>query len=285
MPSLPISIPNPALTGLALVVAVGATVLAGDLSLAFVHAAGLSGPLLPLVRDLLNLAMVLAVAGLWWLLLDRSAVPGRGGIASGFGSGVIWGIAPMAAAWLAAAAMGAVTTESGQVGVVHALIPVLLLPAHLAHGLAEQVLLQSVAQRSVFCGSQPGRWRLLVSAGIAGAGLAAVQGLQGYASPIELANALLFGMLLGIIALGPGGILAAGFAHGLWTWAERLIIGDLLGAEVITTDPPTYLAGPGPDTYTSEVFSLCLIAAIALAAMLLLRSKPRPPLQAGGQPV
>jgi hypothetical protein len=164
-------------------------------------------------------------------------------------------------------------------------VPFLVLPAHLAHGLAEQLLVQAIAQRAVMAGQEAGFWRKVAGAGIAGAGLAAIQGLQGYASTIELVNAFLFGTLLGVIALGRGGILAAGFAHGLWTWAERLWIGDLLGAEIVATDPPTYLAGPGPDTYNSEVFGLCLIVAIAIALVLLQRSKPRVPLQAGDHPV
>jgi hypothetical protein len=75
----------------------------------------------------------------------------------------------------------------------------------------------------------------------------------------------------GVQQLGPGGIWAAAIGHALWTWVERLIISDALGARIILTDPPVYLAGPGPDSYTSELYSLVLITAIVLASWHRLR--------------
>jgi hypothetical protein len=290
MISLPLSMPRPVLVCLSIVVAIGATVLAGEASMALVSGIGLSGTGLSLVRDLVNLALVLAVGFVWMRLFLMAATPAptpvTGRIGPGFGMGAAWGIGPLVLAWMAVGMMGAVSLGTDPVGPVTLIVPLIMLPAHLAHGLAEQVLLQVIAQRAVMAGAVPGALspvRQLAGAMLAGICLAGVQALQGYASPIELLNSFLLGTLLGVVALGSGGILAAGIAHGLWTWAERLVIGDIVGAQVIATDPPTYLAGPGPDTYTSEAFSLCLVVAITLAIILLQRSKRHVLLQADDQ--
>jgi hypothetical protein len=231
--------------------------------------------------------VVLIAAWFWtWVLSSRGEANaiGFGKVGPGFVWGIVAGVVPMLMSWGILALMGVVEVEQGLPVLLPSgvIVSILLLPTFVAHGMAEQLLLQRVLQGALRRVFPPQGALHLISALMAGLGLAAVQWLQGYTSPIEVFNSFLIGSLLGLVALSPGGIWAAAVGHGLWTWVESQLITETLKLRVILTDPPTYLAGPGPDTYTSEVFSLVLLVAIMLAAWHRLRSSRKTSFQVDG---
>ena len=120
----------------------------------------------------------------------------------------------------------------------------------LIHGAAEQLLINKIGQE-VFA-QKFGVWGGILAAGIM---FAALQALQGYDSPIYIINSLIFGALLGILAQ-VFGLMAAAIAHGVWTWAEIIVLPQILQYHLV----PNFISGGGQDSYSSPIFAIVALA-------------------------
>lgn len=246
-------------------IALVGTIAAGQLS---AHLAAPSSPLGwlgTMLREPLNLAIVVGIG-----LLFGHAFGGPQRIALGrplhaLGWGIAAGLVPVGLAW--ALILGTGQADSAAHG--RAIAPVGLAVALgflLLHGLAEQWLVRRLAQDSAegWLATRTGpvlaAWGGIVVAALVWTG---VQAWQGYGSAMLLVNSFLFAVLLGQIVRGTGGgVLAAGIGHGLWSWAET----QAIPWQSSWMMAPNWLAGGGSDTYGAGAFALALVVLIVLAA-------------------
>jgi hypothetical protein len=246
----------------ACVFALVGTVAAGSASLFLVTQFRPFLPDLPL-RDAINLVIVILL-GLVFAQGARAAVAlPAGRLLPAFGLGAAAGLVPVGLAWLVLAAAGLVApvaaTQTDAVALAALALPLLCL-----HGLAEQWLIQRVAQET--CERWRGPWAGLAAAGLV---LAGVQAWQGYAHPVEVANSFVLGVLFGLVARSAAGLAGAALAHGLWSWTASAGVMELIGHQVL----PGLIGGTQLDPYGSPLFSLVLLAVVAV---WVLRWPPRP---------
>jgi hypothetical protein len=243
------------------------TVAAGSASLFAVTNLRPILPDLPL-RDVISLVIVVVLG----LVFARGI---RGGPLIGLGrpwpavaAGVAAGLGPVALAWALLALVGAVApstaTETSAL-----VLAVVALPLLCLHGLAEQWLIQRVAQDT--CEQWRGPWAGLAAAGLV---LAGIQAAQGYAHPVEVVNSCLLGVLFALIARGPAGLAGAAIAHGLWSWTASAGVMELIGHQVL----PGLAGGTQFDPYGSPLFGLVLLV---IVAAIVVRWPPQPGAGAG----
>lgn len=248
---------------LAVLIALGGTVAAGfasaDLASLLVTA-GLQVPL----REPLNLLMVL---GLGWLAFRTLGPPtairlGQAGPGVMAGAAVALGV--LLAAWGLLMATGAASSPRW-VGdsTAPVALAVFALPWMVLHGLSEQYLVHRLAQ------DRAERWRgpwpgIFVAALV----WTGVQLVQGYAAPVLLVNSFLLGCLFALLARGPGGVLAAGLAHGLWSWLETVVWRSLWQWQL----DPGAGAVRDQDSYGTWALTLVLLAVLLVAVW---RDRPR----------
>lgn len=199
---------------------------------------------------------VLGLAGLLvWQKLSRlpdQTPPLWGSPAIGLGWGWLVGCALPGLALLGLVIVQAGFFEERPFALAALIIPI---PFILIHAMAEQVVVRGIAQRAGHAAFGP-----LAGIGLAAMTFCALQTIQGYSSVWHIANSALFGAALGFIALGRGGIWAAIAGHAGWTWLETSWIGDA----VTFRKDSGFLAGAGPDSYGSPIFTLVLILFLAL---------------------
>jgi hypothetical protein len=233
----------------AVVIALLGTYAAGLASQTVATLAIQAGLFVPL-RDAVCLGLVLAVLFLWHRSGRLVRAPTWGAPVPALLAACTVGLLPLALAWGGMALAGAVQTEPVATGALAAAIAGL--PFLLMHGLAEQTLVRRLAQ-----GQVQARFGALAGIAVGAAVWTGVQWLQGYGGPLEVLNSFLLAVLLGLVARGPGGVIAAGLAQGLWTWAEVVLLKSGLGLTVLADEAPW--AGSGSDTYGSVIFTLALL--------------------------
>jgi membrane protease YdiL (CAAX protease family) len=217
------------------------------------------------VREPVNVAIALALLWAWqkWRRGGLYSPPKWGNVALGLGIGLVAGIAlPAIALWLLAA-MGVATINAPTVAPIVLAVPFIFL---IVHGIAEESLIRGIAQREGDSLFDP-----FGGVALAAISFGALQTLQGYAGIWQIANSVLFGAVLGFLALGPGGIWAAVGAHAGWSWLEVAVLGEQ-GQIVKTGD---WLAGSGRDSYGSPAFTLVLVIVLGVQIFLQLRQERR----------
>jgi membrane protease YdiL (CAAX protease family) len=231
--------------------------LAGNLSSASAQLAVQLGGL-SFVREPINAALALALLWAWqkWRPGAIYSPPKWGQFIYGIPIGLCLGIALPALALSIMSLAGAATIKPPIGGALTLVVPLVFL---LIHGLAEEALIRGIAQREGHNYFGP-----LGGIALAAICFCALQTLQGYGGLWQIINSLLFGAVLGFLALGQGGIWAAIGAHAGWTWLELGALGGA-GQIVKTTN---WLAGSGHDSYGSPAFTLVL--AVVLGAQILL---------------
>ncbi len=241
---------------LSLILAIGAAVAlaygAGELSHLLSFSLSEAGAP-DFLREPINLAIAFAGLLIWQRLRQsQPATPPLWGSPT-FGLGLGW-IAGCTLPGLAL--LGLVLLQAGQFETrgFATLALITPMPFILVHAMAEEVVIRGIAQRT-------GHAALGAFAGISVAALTfcALQVLQGYQSIWHIANSALFGALLGILALSRGGIWAAVAGHAGWTWLETTWISTAVTFE----KDGSFLAGVGPDSYGSPMFTGVLMLALA----------------------
>lgn len=256
---------------LAALIALAGTVAAGVASAelaALLVSAGLQVPL----REPLNLIIVLGVG---WLAYRRMGPPqairlGQVGPGVVMGAGVAVGV--LLGAWGLLILTGAAAAPRWVGDTTSPLVvAVFALPWMVLHGLSEQYLVHRLAQ------DRAERWRGAWSGVIISALVwTGVQALQGYVAPVLLVNSFLLGCLFGLVARGPGGVLAAGLAHGLWSWLETVVWRSLWQWEL----EPGIGAVRDQDSYGTWALTLVLLAALLMVVWPdRQRQAPKPPPQ------
>lgn len=204
-------------------------------------------------REPINLALALLGFLIWQSLSQTSKSPPLwGSPAIGLGWGWVVGCALPGFALLGLVFVQAGRFEARDFSVAALIIPV---PFILIHALSEEVIIRGIAQRAGTAAFGP-----LLGIGVAALAFCVLQTLQGYQSMWHIANSALFGAALGFLALGRGGIWGAVAGHAGWTWLETSWIGDA----VTFQKDGSFLAGAGPDSYGSPVFTAVLIVILAL---------------------
>lgn len=241
---------------LAVLVALAGTVAAGVASAELAGLLVSAGVQLPL-REPLNLLMVLAVG---WLAFRRLGPPTAirlGQVGPGVMAGALLALGVLLGAWGLLIATGAASSPRW-IGdsTAPVALAVFALPWMVLHGLSEQYLVHRLAQDRA--GRWRGAWPGIVIAALVWTG---VQALQGYVAPVLLVNSFLLGCLFGLVARGPGGVLAAGLAHGLWSWLETVVWRSLWQWNL----EPGAGAVRDQDSYGTWALTLVLLAVLLLA--------------------
>jgi membrane protease YdiL (CAAX protease family) len=242
--------------------AIASALLAGNVSSALaLVATSKGGP--DFVREPIN--VVIALALLWgWRRWRRGALyspPDWGNVAIGLALGLSVGIALPGIALAIMSGLGVATLAPPTVPPVVLAVPFVFL---ILHGLAEESLVRGIAQReghNLF-GPFSGIALAAISFGV-------LQALQGYNDLWQVINSVLFGAVLGFLALGRGGIWAASGAHAGWTWLEVAV----LGGDNQIEKSAGFLAGSGRDSYGSPIFTLVLLMVLGLQLLLHLRAQ------------
>lgn len=205
-------------------------------------------------REPINLALGLAGLLIWQKsrLLPDQTPPFWGSPAIGLGWGWLVGCALPSVALLGLVKLQGGTFEAHPFALAALIIPI---PFILIHAMAEEIVVRGIAQRAGHAVFGP-----LAGIGLAALTFCVVQTLQGYSSIWHIANSALFGAVLGILALGRGGIWAAIAGHAGWTWLETNWISDVVRFQ----KDGSFWAGAGPDSYGSPVFTLVLILILTL---------------------
>lgn len=241
---------------LAVLIALAGTVAAGFASAELAGLLVTAGLQVPL-REPLNLLMVLAVGWLAFSRLGPATAIRLGQAGPGAMVGAVVALGVLLAAWGLLIATGAASSPRW---IGDSTAPVALaafaLPWMVLHGLSEQYLVHRLAQ------DRAERWRG-AWAGILVAALVwtGVQALQGYVAPVLLVNSFLLGCLFGLVARGPGGVLAAGLAHGLWSWLETVVWRSLWQWQL----EPGLGAVGDQDSYGTWALTLVLLAVLLVA--------------------
>jgi membrane protease YdiL (CAAX protease family) len=248
----------------AMIAAIVFAFIAGDVSMALAsRLVQVGGPWF--LREPLNVGLALLFLWLWkrWQPSASYSAPKWGHIGLGLAMGLVVGIIlPTSALWLMVG-LKAAAIKPPQIDYIALLVPFIFL---IFHGFAEESILRTVAQRT-------GHHALGAIGGVAIAAVsfAILQGLQGYLGPFNIINSVLFGAVLGFLALGPGGIWSAVGAHAGWSWLETAALGQ--PGQIVKSR--SLWAGTGPDSYGSPLFSAILIAVLALQLALHLRQQKR----------
>lgn len=211
-------------------------------------------------REPINLALGLVGLFIWQKLsqVPSTTPPLWGSPTIGLGWGWVVGCSLPGLALIGLVLLAAGSFEARDVFLSTLLIPI---PFILIHAMAEEIVIRGIAQRAGHAAFGP-----LTGVILAALAFCILQALQGYNSFWHIANSALFGALLGCLALGRGGIWAAVAAHAGWTWLETSWIGDA----VTFLKDRSFLAGVGPDSYGSPVFTLILV--LTLTAISLSRA-------------
>jgi membrane protease YdiL (CAAX protease family) len=236
--------------------------LAGNLSNAFAQlAVQLGGP--SFLREPINAALALALLWAWqkWRPGALYSPPKWSQFIYAMPIGLCLGIALPGLALGVLFFAGAVTIKPPSGGALTLVVPLVFL---LIHGLAEESLVRGIAQREGHNYFGP-----LGGIALAAICFCALQTLQGYGGVWQVTNSLLFGAVLGFLALGKGGIWAAIGAHAGWTWLEL----GVLGGEGQIAKTTNWLAGSGHDSYGSPAFTLVLIVVVGAQILLHLRKQ------------
>jgi membrane protease YdiL (CAAX protease family) len=205
-------------------------------------------------REPINLALGLAWLLIWQKLsqLPDQTPPLWGSPAIGLGWGWLVGCALPGLALLGLVRLHTGVFEARPIALATLIMPI---PFILIHAMAEEIVVRGIAQRAGHAAFGP-----LAGIGLAALTFCALQTMQGYASIWHVANSALFGAVLGILALGRGGIWAAIAGHAGWTWLETNWVGDAVRFQ----KDGSFWAGAGPDSYGSPVFTLVLILILTL---------------------
>lgn len=236
---------------LAALVALVGTVAAGLASAelaAWLVRAGVQVPL----REPLNLVMVLGIGWLAYRWLGMPQLIRLGRFAPGLmvGSGLALGI--LLAAWGLLIQTGAAASPRWVGDTTSPLaLALFALPWMVLHGMSEQYLVHRLAQDRAERWRGP--WPGIIVAALVWTG---VQAMQGYVAPVLLVNSFLLGCLFGYVARGPGGVLAAGLAHGLWSWLETVVWRSLWTWQL----EPGLGAVRDQDSYGTWALTLVLLA-------------------------
>jgi membrane protease YdiL (CAAX protease family) len=208
------------------------------------------------MREPINAAIALLIYLAWrkWRPIANYSEPKWGQIGVGLVLGFVIGIG------LPGLALGAMA------GLNLAVIKPPSFFVLIIHGLAEEILVRGVAQREGH--TYFGPWGGVILAALCFCGL---QVLQGYNGLFEIANSALFGAVLGLLALGRGGIWSAVGAHAGWSWLETAFLGEK--GQIVKTS--SWLAGQGPDSYGSPLFSLVLLGVLGGQIFLQIRAQKR----------
>lgn len=241
---------------LAVPLALAGTLAAGDLSAELAGRLVSAGVQVPL-REPLNLLMVLVVGWLAFGSLGPPTVIRLGQAGPGVLVGAVMALGVLLGAWGLLIATGAASSPRW-IGdsTTPVALAVFALPWMVLHGLSEQYLVHRLAQ------DRAERWRG-AWAGILVAALVwtVAQALQGYVAPVLLVNSFLLGCLFGLVARGPGGVLAAGLAHGLWSWLETVVWRSLWQWNL----EPGAGAVRDQDSYGTWALTLVLLAVLLVA--------------------
>lgn len=200
-------------------------------------------------REPINLAIAFVGLLIWQRLgqTPASTPPLWGSPVIGLGWGWIVGCALPGLALLGLELLQVGRFEARDFPMAALIIPV---PFILIHATSEEIIIRGISQRAGHAAFGP--W---AGIGVAALTFCILQTLQGYQSIWHIANSALFGAVLGVLALGRGGIWAAVAGHAGWTWLETSWIGDA----VMLYKDGSFLAGAGPDSYASPIFTLVLI--------------------------
>jgi membrane protease YdiL (CAAX protease family) len=215
------------------------------------------------IRESIFLAPSIALMLLW---RRRHSAPYRLGFDGGLGLGTLCGLGLAFLAITLAGFGGAIGPGAGpdarDLVSISALI--VLIPALILHGCAEEIVFRGIVQEAAIS-------LFGVRGGVvfAALGWALLQFFQGYTSPMHILNSFLVGLGFGLVTLRAG-VLAAGAAHGLWTWAETRLFGfgptaspPLFDLDVVT---PNFWTGPFADTYGG--FATSCAALLVLTALI-----------------
>ncbi len=217
------------------------------------------------LREPINAGLAFLLLLMWrkWRPAARFSSPKWGqpvlGLATGLSVGVVL---PGAVLWLLALS-GQAVIKAPAVPMIALAVPFIFL---IMHGFAEESLVRGIAQRE-----GQNSFGALAGVGIAALCFCVLQALQGYIGMWHVINSALFGACLGFLALGPGGIWAAIGAHAGWSWLEIAVLG---GPRQIVKSG-TWIAGAGPDSYGSPLFTLVLITTLAVQLALHSRAQER----------
>lgn len=215
------------------------------------------------MREPINAAIAVLLYLLWrkWRPVGNYSPPVWGNIGVGLILGLLAGIILPGVALLTLSGLDMATLSMPRASPIMLGVPLVFI---LVHALAEEILVRGIAQREGHYHFGP--WGgVLVGAGC----FTLVQTLQGYGEVVQIINSALFGAVLGFLALGPGGIWAAIGAHAGWSWLE----GAVMGAQGQIIKNGAWLAGSGPDSYGSPIFSLVLISVVSLQIFLQVRTQ------------
>lgn len=238
--------------------------LAGNVSTALAQIIGQNGGP-DYVREPINVAIALALLWTWqkWRPSALYSPPKWGNAVFGLVVGLIVGIALPGLALTLMSISGAATIKAPSLPPVVLAVPFVFL---IVHAIAEESLIRGVAQREGhnFYGSLGG----VVLAAVT---FAALQTFQNYGGAWEVLNSLLFGGVLGLLALQAGGIWTAIGAHAGWSWLEIAALGER--GQIVKN--ASWLAGTGRDSYSSPAFTLVLVLVLGLQISLHLRAQKR----------
>jgi membrane protease YdiL (CAAX protease family) len=238
--------------------------LAGNLSQS-IAAHGVYTGAASFLREPLNALIALLIYWAWrkWRPIGNLSAPAWGHLGVGLVSGLVLGIVLPAIALGMMAQLGLATIKAPTLDPLLLAVPFLAL---IVHGLAEEILVRGIAQREGH--THFGPWGGVAVGAIC---FATLQALQGYNAPIYLANSMFFGAVLGFFALGRGGIWSAVGAHAGWSWLETAV----LGARGQIDKTSSWLAGVGPDSYGSPLFTGVLLCVLCGQILLQVRAQKR----------
>jgi membrane protease YdiL (CAAX protease family) len=250
-----------ALTTAALAACAGA-LLAGNVSTALANIlVQKGGP--SFLREPINALIALALFVSWqkWRPASLYSPPKWGNVGIGLVLGLALGIALPGMALALMSIAGVATIKAPQAAPVMLAVPFIFL---IIHGLAEEMLVRGIAQRegNNFYGALGG-------VGLAALTFMVLQTLQGFGGVLEILNSLLFGAVLGFLALGAGGIWTAIGAHAGWSWLEVAVLGERGQIEKTAS----WFAGSGQDSYGSPAFTLVLLIVLCVQLPLHLRAQ------------
>jgi membrane protease YdiL (CAAX protease family) len=217
------------------------------------------------LREPMNACMAALFLLLWnkWQPSSGYSAPKWGSVPIGLALGLGIGILLPALALGLMVGLKLAVIKPPQVEAIALLVPFIFL---IFHGFAEESLVRAIAQR---CTQHS--FGALAGIGASAIGFCALQALQGYQDVFHLINSLLFGACLGFLVLGPGGIWTAVGAHAGWSWLEIAALGQ--PGQIAKTQ--SILAGAGPDSYGSPLFSLVLLGVVGAQLALHLRAQQR----------